>query len=400
MSTQDSGPAHAGRTNERTGQPTRATSASAQSEMTGSSVRAAADRAEAAAERAETAAARAETASSGGEATPVSAPAEPGHRRPPTTLIGIIVVPLLVAVALTLFAWPAANLEPRNLPIGIAGPAQAVGSVEQGLTAKAGSDAFDVHTYPDEAAARSAIQDREIYGAISVGPSGVTLLTASAASPVVAQLLQQAGTQLAAANPSAPAPKVVDVVPTDPDDPRGVVLGAALFPLLLAGLVGAFMLGTRTRPGLGQAGALIAIAGLAGLVVIGIAQGWLGAFGGDWWVNAGAFALTILAIAAGVAGLGAVFGLPGLLAGAALMALVGNPFSGLTSAPEMLPTWVGVTGQYLPPGAGGTLVRSTAFFDGAGADRPLLVLACWALAGLALVVVGRWVRPSQRANPA
>jgi hypothetical protein len=320
-----------------------------------------------------------------------------GGHRGPGAIAAIVLVPILVGVMLALFAWPAANLEPRNLPIGVAGPPQAVGMVEQGL-ARAGEDAFDVHTYADEATARAAIKDREIYGAIAVGPSGVTLLTASAASPVVAQLLQQAGTQLAAANPGAPAPKVVDVVPTDPDDPRGAVLGSALLPLVLAGMAGAFLLGLRTRPGLGQAGALIAIAVLAGLVVVGIAQGWLGAFGGDWWVNAGAFALTILAIGAGVAGLGAVFGTVGLGLGAAIMMLIGNPFSGLSSAPEMLPTWAGVTGQYLPPGAGGTLVRSTAFFDGAGAEQSVLVLTCWALGGLLLVVIGRWVRRSQRAN--
>lgn len=72
--------------------------------------------------------------------------------------------------------------------------------------------------------------------------------------------------------------------------------------------------------------------------------------------------------------------------------LIGNPFSGLTSAPELLPTWAGVTGQYFPPGAGGNLLRSAAFFDGAGAGHHLTVLAGWAAAGLILVIVGRWAR--------
>jgi hypothetical protein len=322
---------------------------------------------------------------------------ETGQRRGRGAIAAIVLVPILVGVMLTLFAWPVARLEPRELPIGVAGPPQALGAIEQGL-ARAGEDAFDVHTYADEAAARAAIQDREVYGAIVAGPSGVTLLTASAASPLVAQLIQQAGTQLAAANPSAPAPKVVDVVPNDADDPRGAVLGASLLPLVLAGMAGAFLLGLGTRPGFKQALALIVIAALAGLVVVGIAQGWLGALGGDWWLNAGVFGLTILAIGAGVAGLGAVFGTPGLGLGAATMMLIGNPFSGLTSAPELLPTWAGVTGQYLPPGAGGTLLRSTAFFDSAAAERPLLVLTCWAVAGLLLVVAGRWIRKPREAN--
>jgi hypothetical protein len=48
------------------------------------------------------------------------------------------------------------------------------------------------------------------------------------------------------------------------------------------------------------------------------------------------------------------------------MVLVGNPLSGISSAPERLPEPAGALGPLLPPGAGGSLLRSTAFFDGAG----------------------------------
>ena len=64
--------------------------------------------------------------------------------------------------------------------------------------------------------------------------------------------------------------------------------------------------------------------------------------------------------------------------------LLGNPLSGLTSAPEMLPQPWGALGQSLPPGAGGTLLRSVAFFDGAGAAVSGWVLGAWAGVGLAL----------------
>ena len=49
------------------------------------------------------------------------------------------------------------------------------------------------------------------------------------------------------------------------------------------------------------------------------------------------------------------------------MVLIGNPFSGVGSAPELLPQPIGAIGQLMPPGAGGNLLRSTGFFDGAGA---------------------------------
>jgi hypothetical protein len=39
-----------------------------------------------------------------------------------------------------------------------------------------------------------------------------------------------------------------------------------------------------------------------------------------------------------------------------------------------------VIGQLLPPGAGGNLLRSTGFFDGAGGAEHLTVLAVWAAA--------------------
>jgi hypothetical protein len=44
-------------------------------------------------------------------------------------------------------------------------------------------------------------------------------------------------------------------------------------------------------------------------------------------------------------------------------------------------------GQYLPQGAMATLLRSTAFFDGAGATSAIAVLTCWAVVGTALIVI-------------
>jgi hypothetical protein len=141
---------------------------------------------------------------------------------------------------------------------------------------------------------------------------------------------------------------------------------------------------------------LVATSALTGLAAAWIAQEWLGALAGDWWVNAGVLGLTVLAISSTVAGLGAAIGPAGLGLGAVLMMLVGNPFSGVTSAPELLPTWAGVTGQLLPPGAGGTLLRSTAFFDSAAAVRPGLVLVGWVLLGVAGGLIG--IRRRRRAT--
>ena len=68
--------------------------------------------------------------------------------------------------------------------------------------------------------------------------------------------------------------------------------------------------------------------------------------------------------------------------------LVGNPWSGIPSAPELLPHAAGFIGQLLPPGAGAQSLRSTAFFDGAGAGSHLAVLLAWVALGLAAIMAG------------
>ncbi len=291
---------------------------------------------------------------------------------------------------LTLFAWPQARSEPRDLPLGVAGPPQATAPLEAQL-AEAG-DAFEVRRYADEAAARAAIEDREVYGAIAASPTGVTLLTASAGSPAVAALLQE---RFAAVTPAVEggsgqpgAATAIDVVPADPDDPRGAALSASVLPLLLAGIITGALLASITPPGIVQVGALLAASVLAGLAAVAIAQGWLGVIEGSWVANAGVLSLTVLAVALVVAGLVALLGLPGIGVAAVLMVLIGNPWSGIGSAPELLPRPIGDIGQLFPPGAGGNALRSTAFFDCARAGGHVAVLIAWAVLGLAAMGAG------------
>ncbi|MDF3149211.1 ABC transporter permease, partial [Streptomyces sp. T21Q-yed] len=73
---------------------------------------------------------------------------------------------------------------------------------------------------------------------------------------------------------------------------------------------------------------------------------------------------------------------------AAVVMLFGNPFSGASSAPQLLPEPAGAIGQWLPPGAGATLLRSVSYFDGAAATGPALTLTWWAALGLGAVLLG------------
>jgi len=319
------------------------------------------------------------------------------HSSSRSLLLAMFGIPLLIMLAIASFAWPAARMAPRDLPLGLVGPGQATDPLAAALSARG----FAVHRYDSDAAARAAIEDRDLYGALMLAPDGLTLLTASAASPVVAQLLQQAISGQLAVNPTQPAPPltVVDVVPADADDPRGAVLGASVMPLVLAGIVLGAVMALIAPPGWRQHGGLIGTALLVGLAVTLVVQSWLGAIGGNWWLNAGVLSLIVLAIAAVVAGAIVLFGLAGAPIASALMLFVGNPWSGVTAAPELLPSWVGITGQLLPPGVGGTLLRSTAFFDGAGFASPLLVLVIWTAIGLTTLWAAAIWRVGDRTDP-
>ena len=89
--------------------------------------------------------------------------------------------------------------------------------------------AFAVTYYPGEAALRAAIRDREVYGGISFGPDGRTLLIATGGSPIVAQLLTQVGNGIAQ---QAGVPlRTEDLAPPTADDPRGAGLAASALPI-------------------------------------------------------------------------------------------------------------------------------------------------------------------------
>ncbi|MFE6778510.1 ABC transporter permease [Streptomyces sp. NPDC057702] len=307
-------------------------------------------------------------------------------------LVALVVVGIacLQALMLVLFSWPNARLAPRDLPIAVAGPPQAVERFERELE-RSRPGAFTLHRVADAQAARERVRNRDDYGAVILGPDGPFVLTASAASTPVAQLLPQVG---AAANEGRPVP-VNDVVAAPSGDPRGTGLGTGMLPLILTPMACGIVLSLVVRRLRWRVMGAAAFSIVGGLASTGLLQGWVGALDGPYLTNAGVAGLMMLAISWTVVGLTSVFGKAGIGVGALLMFLVGNPLSGITSAPEMLPQPWGTLGQYLPPGAAGNLLRSTAFFDGNGAGGHLAVLLTWIL-GAALLVLTKWLLERRR----
>ncbi len=316
--------------------------------------------------------------------------ASPAHEPPAAIRATGVVVALTVVLAIIAiaFALPAARTAPHDVPIGVAGPQAAggLGSPQgRGVAAmldKQAPGAFAVTYYPGEDALRDAIRNRDVYGGISFGPAGRNLLIATGGSPMIAQMLTQIGNGI-----GAPL-HTEDLAPPTADDPRGAGLAASALPITLAALLPAVaLLLVLKREVWTRFAAGVVFSAVAGVTIAWLLRYVLGSIDQNFWGVAGALTLGVLAAGLTLLGLASLFGRVGLALGALLALLVGNPLAGLSSAPEMLPHGWGAFGQWLPQGANATLLRSAAFFDGAGATTAIAVLCGWILLGATLMTL-------------
>jgi hypothetical protein len=315
-----------------------------------------------------------------------------GHPPWRQMVIVAVVLPAVIAGAVWLFAWPAARIQPREVAIGLVGSTPGSQQLLDRIsTAEPGG--FDVRLYPDEDAASSAIRHRQIYGAFFVSPRRVEVFEASAASPAVARLLTSIGAGLAGGGRRAGGDVQLatrDVVPLSAGDPNGLVFSSSLLPLTICSIIVAAAIGVlvRFRPAWRQIVALTVVSAGVGAGAYLISQGLLDALPHEGLADWAGISLTVLAISAATAGLVALIGALGLGVAAVLMVFAGNPFSGAGSAPELLPDAVDRIGQWLPPGAGANLLRSTAYFGGSGATGHVAVLITWAVLGMGAIALG------------
>jgi len=309
-----------------------------------------------------------------------------GHQETHKAIALVLALTGGLSLILALFVSVAVNSGPHGVRLAVAGPPAAVAQIQAGVEQLAGADAFEVSVVSDEAAARGALEDRTADGAIVAGPNGPVVFTASAGSPVIAQALSTAAAQLA--NPTAAGPAVVDVVALPSGDSRGTGLPAGSFPMIIAGLAlgAACAFALRNRW-------IVVTTIIGGSVVIGLSfagiLAWLGVSGGHYLAESAAIAVTVVAGALLVAGLARLVGVAGVAIGALLLLLIGNPLSGIATSPRFLPAPWGEFGQWLPTGAGGTLLRTVSYFPTASIAWPLTILLAWAALGLIGVIFGR-----------
>ncbi|MCW3492467.1 hypothetical protein [Microbacterium sp. SSM24] len=346
--------------------------------------------------------------------------------RPPRTtwsvaaLFGVIGA-LVVAVVVMAFVWPAATSQPQNLPVGIAGPAEAVSMVE-GKLAEQDPAPFALQAVDSRDEAVDLIETRQIYGAILLGDQP-EVLVATAASPVAAAALRGVATQLqsqidsaaktaltdqltaivgalqagqmpqlpegaAGAPPQIPTVTITDVVPLAEGDSTGAGLAASVFPLVLGGMIGGILLTLLVQGVVRRLVGLVVFGAAAGALITLVMQTWFGMLTGDWLLNATVIALGVSATSALIVGLAAVMGPPGIAVGAVITMLIANPIAAAAQPPQFLPEPWGAIGQFFVPGASATLLRSVMYFPDAATAVQWTVLACWLVGGVILALIG------------
>jgi hypothetical protein len=308
----------------------------------------------------------------------------------------------LVAVLVVVFALVGSNVaanhapKPHHVPVGVIGTPPVVRAVVGQVTQRA-PGAYQIHAYTSLAAAQTAILHRAVYGAFQPVPSPM-LLVASAASPAVATLLQQ--TVAAKAHTEGKPLVVRDLVALPSSDSRGATAFSMVLGLIITGIMGSaviYLLG-RHRPPHQRLAAMVALGIGAGLVAALVTNVVIGAFPGHFLAVWGVATLFYLALGLSIAAFQVLVGAGGVAIGAVMFLVIGNPASGGSSAPELLPGFWRDLSQLLPPGAATTAIRDVVYFHGHAMTHALVVLGAYATLGAAVVIAVNTLRA--RARPA
>ena len=171
-----------------------------------------------------------------------------------------------------------------------------------------------------------------------------------------------------------------------------------MLSLIIAGIMGStviYLLGQHRPPPVR----------LAAMVVLGIGAGFLtalvtnvvvGAFSGNFFAVWGVATLFVLALGIPIAAFQVLVGAAGTAIGAVMFLVIGNPASGGSSAPELLPGFWRNVSQLLPPGAATTAMRNVVYFHGHGMNHALLVLGAYATLGTIVVFAVHALRASTK----
>ncbi|MEV6192871.1 hypothetical protein AB0M19_10745 [Streptomyces sp. NPDC051920] len=326
-----------------------------------------------------TRAAGAETSSLPGRAA-----GTPDRRR---AAIGMLVALGICAVMQCLFAttYMSAGHAPKatDMPFGAVGSSPVLTEAQKKISLK-------VTQYPDEAAAKSAMDQARIYGALVSSGGTNTLIVVPSMSDLAPLDLAVRFEEAARVTEQKVKVQQYAPLPLVPKDPFGLVQALMLVPLLIGGYMSSTLLMTATGKAAGRwrAAQLAGFAVVSGLVIDVIVCYWLQGFpSGKFWITWPICSLIVAVVAFVAAVLQKLLGPIGTLVTVIVMILLGNPSSGGASGVPYLPAFWRDLGPYLPPRNSYILLHHTIYFDGHGTSQALINLLIYLGVAAAVLIV-------------
>ncbi|MHA5051700.1 ABC transporter permease [Streptomyces sp. SD15] len=308
------------------------------------------------------------------------APPRPGNSR--AVLLPVAVVLLIGTVFVSVYLAAFHAPRPHELRVGTTEVGTRQAHLREDLE-RVAPGGFTLETYPDESAARQAVEDRSVYGAY-LGKGN--LLYGSANGAAVTATLTTAFASVAHAEHHDLSVK--DVAPAAAGDTRGLSVFYAAFGLVLAG----YLFGMTTYQ---MAPRLQYRWRMASLALFGAVGGVLvAAIGGSTGFGAlpGAFlplAVIIALMGAAVGGTTMVllrlFGSAGVSLASILLLILGNSSSGGIMPAAYLPAWLRPLSEILPVGVGVRAMQGLSRFENDGLTRALVILPLWVLGAAAVL---------------
>jgi hypothetical protein len=297
---------------------------------------------------------------------------------------------LVLFTMIALIGFAIRTPQPHDIPLGLVGPSAEIGQLSAAFGAKA-PGALQLTTFPSAGAARAAIDDRSVDGALVLGAGGPRLIVAGAAGPAIVGALT--GIVGGAFQAQGTAVTVETIHPFPAGDPDGLILFFMVLALLIASVVAGGLVGLgraltwRSRPPI-----LAGYAVAAGLVGMGTASWVATGYGAGFWAAAGLVALAAAALAVATAAGARLLGRAGVALAALVLVLFDVISSGGPLGSEMLTGFYRWLAQGMPADQLYSAVRGALFFGGAGVGGPVVVLIAWLAGGLALLGLAEVVR--------
>ena len=313
------------------------------------------------------------------------------------TILGPLVGGLLILVALIgLIGTAIKNPQPHDIKVGLVGPTPALEQISTAFAANA-PGAFQFTTYGSEDAARSAIDDRSVDGALVFGPDGgPRLIVAGAAGDAVTGVISGAFTNVFKAQGQTLT--VETVHPFARVDPHGLILFFVVLAVVVSTLVAQAAFGLRSQSGFGLRLIMVVVyAVLAALVGMGMARWIAGDYGSGFWVATALVALGSAAVGAVVAGSARLLGAPGVVLAAIIVVLLDLVSSGGPLGSNLLPDFYRWLAPGMPVAQLYSAMRSALYFDNGGIVFPIAVLGAWLAGGIVLMVLAELIR--SRSHP-